>query len=277
VSESEPNGSNLAPDILAHYAAGIERDRLVAASGQLEFVRTQELLQRFLPRPPATLLDVGGGPGQYAAWLARLGYAVHLVDPVQLHVEQARARAAAQPDHPFTADTGDARALALGADAYDAALLLGPLYHLTERTDRLRALQEARRVVKPGGRVFVAGISRFASLLDGMRGGMLTDPTFAAIVARDLQEGQHRNPDPVGRLEWFTTAYFHHPAELANEIAEAGLTFEAVLGIEGPSWLFPERWDDPAQQASLLDAARAVEREATLVGLSAHLLAISTV
>jgi hypothetical protein len=102
-------------------------------------------------------------------------------------------------------------------------------------------------------------------------------PAFAAIVARDLREGQHRNPDPVGRPEWFTTAYFHHPDELAYEIAESGLRLEAVLGIEGPGWLLPERWEDPVQRASVLAAARAVEREPSLLGLSAHLLAVATV
>jgi ubiquinone/menaquinone biosynthesis C-methylase UbiE len=261
---------------LAHYAAGVEQNRLTAGSGELEFLRTQELLQRSLPHPPAAIVDIGGGPGHYAAWLARLGFAVQLVDPVPLHVEQAQARSAAQPDHPFTATRGDARSLPLHDASLDGALLLGPLYHLTERSDRLRALQEARRVVRPGGPVFVAAISRFASVLDGLRMGALATPAFAAMVERDLREGQHRNPDPVGRPEWFTTAYLHHPDALAQEITEAGLVFETVLGIEGPGWLFPERWADPAQRAQVLDAARAVEREPTLISMSAHLLTVAT-
>ena len=80
---------SLVPAILSYYAAGLERDRLFEGRSQLERVRTQELLARHLPPPPAVILDVGGGPGVYARWLASQGYEVHLVDPVPLHVEQA--------------------------------------------------------------------------------------------------------------------------------------------------------------------------------------------
>lgn len=72
--------------IQAYYAQGQEQDRLLYDGGTLELVRTQELLQRYLPPLPATVLDVGGGPGVYAGWLARLGYHVHLIDPISLHV-----------------------------------------------------------------------------------------------------------------------------------------------------------------------------------------------
>lgn len=79
--------------ILGHYGTGYEQDRLNQGTSRIEFARTKELLQRFLPPPPADVLDVGGGPGTYASWLAGLGYRVHLVDVVPLHVEQAaRAR-----------------------------------------------------------------------------------------------------------------------------------------------------------------------------------------
>ena len=62
-----------------------------------------ELLDRLLPAPPAHVLDVGGGPGTYAAPLARRGYQVHLVDPVPLHVDQAREAAGRDPAAAFTA------------------------------------------------------------------------------------------------------------------------------------------------------------------------------
>ena len=71
-------------DIVRFYEQGREQDRLAHGVGTLELARTQELLRRFLPPPPADLLDVGGGPGVYAAWLAHAGYRVHLVDPVPL-------------------------------------------------------------------------------------------------------------------------------------------------------------------------------------------------
>jgi hypothetical protein len=99
----------------------------------------------------------------------------------------------------------------------------------------VQALAEAKRVVRSGGMVAVTAISRFASLFDGLAGGYLGDPTFDAIVERDLREEQHRNP--TDRVDWFTTAYFHHPDELPAEVEDAGLKFEALFGIEGPGWL----------------------------------------
>jgi SAM-dependent methyltransferase len=155
----------------------------------------------------------------------------------------------------------------------DVVLMLGPLYHLTERDDRVRALAEARRVVRPGGLVASAAISRFASLLDGLNHRFLDDPRFAAIVERDLATGQHRNPD--AHEGWFTTAYFHLPSELPAELADAGLRLEALLGLEGPGWLFPDLIEDDSAWETLMHAARAVEEEPALLGISAHLLAVA--
>jgi SAM-dependent methyltransferase len=78
------------PEILRYYAAGLEDERLTQGPFQLERVRTEELLKRHLPSPPAKVLDVGGGSGPYACRLAGQGYEVTLLDPVPLHVEQAR-------------------------------------------------------------------------------------------------------------------------------------------------------------------------------------------
>lgn len=261
------------PAIRAYYDEGQEQNRLLRDDGALELVRTKELLQRYLPPAPATILDVGGGAGVYAAWLARQGYRVHLVDPVPLHVEQALTVAARQSAHPFTAALGDARRLAEADASLDAVLLLGPLYHLTEREERVGAWREAGRVVRPGGIVAAAAISRFASLLDGLRQGWLSDPAAVQIVERDLRDGQHRNP--AQRFEWFTTAYFHHPDELAGEVTEAGLSLDTVLAIEGPGWLLGDAWNDPAQRPAILYAARAAEHEPSLRGLGAHLLAVA--
>jgi SAM-dependent methyltransferase len=255
-----------------YYDRGDERERLTSKAS-LEMVRTRELLTRFLPPVPASVLDVGGGAGVYATWLAKLGYQVHLVDPMPLHVEQAQTASAAQPDAPFTAAIGDARQLAEADASGDVVLLLGPLYHLTERDDRVAALREARRVVRPGGLVVAATITRFASLFDGLRWGWLGDETFRSIVETDLRTGQHRNPD--SRPGWFTTAYFHHPDEPAAEVREAGLTFDTIVGIEGPgNWIGPGQTAEADFQAALF-AAREVESEPTLLGLSAHLLTVA--
>jgi ubiquinone/menaquinone biosynthesis C-methylase UbiE len=262
-------------DMQRYYEQGRERERLTRGGGTLELVRTQELLQRYLPPPPADVLDVGGGPGVYAAWLAKQGYRVHLIDPLLLHIEQATDAAAAQPDHPFTAAVGDARRLAEPDASCDAALLFGPLYHLTERAERLAALAEARRVLRPGGIALVMAISRFASLLDGVRQGYLGDLEAAQVIEETLRSGQNWNPGLEHFPNWFTTAYFHQPAELAAEVTECGFTLEAIIGIEGPGGFVGNGWDDPQQRPHILGAARLVEQEASLLGLSPHLLAVA--
>ncbi len=138
------------PDIQRYYTeVFVEADRLHrTAQGRLEARRTRDLLARLLPAPPAAVLDMGGGTGAYAGWLASAGHRVHLVDLVPAHVAAARA---AYPQ--LTATVGDARRLPLPDGSVDATLLLGPLYHLTGQADRVTALREAARLTQPGGPV----------------------------------------------------------------------------------------------------------------------------
>jgi SAM-dependent methyltransferase len=265
------------PEVLAYYARGREAARLGQGHGPLEFARTCEILERWLPPSPADVLDVGAGPGTYAAWLAARGYRVSVIDPVPLHVAQAQAAAALAGQPLAGARVGDARRLETPDRAFDAVLLLGPLYHLPARPERLRALGEARRTLRPGGLVAAAAISRFASLLAGVWEGVLGDPAYREIVARDLGDGQHRNPTDQ---DYFTTAFFHHPDELRAELTDAGFAVEALLGVEGPGWALHDlaaQWADPGRRADLLWAARAAESEPSLLGLHAHLLALGRV
>jgi SAM-dependent methyltransferase len=272
MAESEP----LPREVHAYYAREGETRRLFRSHGQIELARTQEIILRHLPPPPGAILDVGGGPGIYACWLAARGYRVHLVDAMPLHVEQARQASARQPDTPVASlRVGDARRLEDADATVDAVLLLGPLYHLTERGDRVQALRESRRVLKPGGLLFAVGIGRFASFLSKLVDNVLGDPDAQAIVERDLRDGQHRNPTDK---DYFTTAFFHRPEELTSEVIEAGFHLVDLLGVEGPAWLLPDlerRWADGEERERLLETARAVEREPTLLGIHPHLLAVA--
>ena len=263
----------LPPEIAAYYELGAEQDRLTARTGRLERLRTQELLERFLPAPPAVVLDVGGGPGAYAVPLARAGYAVHLVDAVPLHVAQAGEAAAAAGTALASAAVGDARSLGAPNASADAVLLLGPLYHLLETDERVAALIEARRVLRPGGVVCAVGISRFASLLEGLRLGWAAE--HPEVVESGLHTGTHRNPD--ARRGFFTTAHFARPEELAGEVEAAGFGLVGLLAVEGPGTLVTDLddWlDDPRRRDWLLGELRRVETEPSLLGASPHLLAV---
>ncbi|MPZ69450.1 MAG: methyltransferase domain-containing protein [Actinobacteria bacterium] len=263
----------LDPSIRTYYDRGKEADRLSGGfpSGPLELARTKEILERHLPPPPADVLDVGGGPGVYAAWLADRGYRVHLIDPVPLHVEQA---AAAHGE--VTAEVGDARALRGADGSADAVLLLGPMYHLVERDDRILALREAARVLRPGGLMFAAAISRFAALMDLLvRLDRLHEPEIATMVERSVTTGVFEGP---GEAELFTTSYFHLPRELAAEVTAAGFAAPDLLQIEGPGFLVPDfenRWADENRREAMLQAARWVENEPEMLAASSHLMAVA--
>ena len=127
--------------------------------------------------------------------------------------------------------------------------------------------------MRPGGRLLAMAVSRFASLLDGLYEDWLDDPDFRPIVDQDLLDGQHRNPDPVGRPEFFTTAYFHTPDGLASEIEESGFTGTAIYGVEGPGWPLRQEWTDPRRREQILFAARSAETQPSLTGFSHHLIA----
>jgi SAM-dependent methyltransferase len=260
--------------VVSHYGEVDEASRLRNGWFQLEHARTQELILRHLPPAPAIVVDAGGGAGIYACWLASRGYQVHLIDPVPKHVEQARA--AQQPDHPLaSAEIGDARHLPQSEASVDAVLLLGPLYHLVKREDRVACLREARRVLRPGGLVWGAAISHFASLFDSLSSGFFVDPAFVPIVERDLEDGQHRNP--TGNPIYFTDAFFHRPGELSRDFLAAGFQVLELAAIEGPGWLardFDRLWSDPVQRERLLKAVRKVEREPSVLGASSHIMAI---
>lgn len=253
--------------VAAYYARGGEDTRLRAGEGRLELIRTQDVLRRVLPAPPADVLDVGGGSGVHAEWLAADGHRVRLVEPVPGHV----ARAAELPG--VSAALGDARSLPEDDAAYDAVLLLGPLYHLLDRDDRVRALAEARRVVRPGGLVVAATINRLAGVLDMARKNRFGDAASRASVTGAARTGALRPQTDVG----FTTAYFHRPEDVPGEFTDAGLPCAGQYSVEGALWLLGDvdaRLDDPVRREDLLDAIRYGESEPSLLGASGHLLTV---
>jgi ubiquinone/menaquinone biosynthesis C-methylase UbiE len=268
--------TDLPEEMFEHYSQAQEAGRLFDGVGELERVRTQDILKRHLADAPATILDIGGAAGVHALWLAEQGYAVHLYDAVPHHVEQALAASQNQAQHPIAScSVGDARKIDRPDACAEAILLLGPLYHLVGRDDRLQALGEARRLLKPGGRVFVASISRFASLLDGLSRDLVADPAFVRVLRQDLKDGQHRNP--TSRPDYFTTTFFHHPDELRQEMQAAGLVVEKLVGVEGPVWFmssFAAHWDVPEKRRLLLELLRTVEEDKYILGGSAHLIGI---
>lgn len=229
--------------VQSYYATGfVEADRLTvrSAQGRLEFDRVQELIRERIPAG-SRIVDIGGATGVHAAPLAVAGHEVVLVDPVAAQVQAALQHGT------FDAVVGDARDLRFGDRSFDVALLLGPLYHLVARADRLRALGEAARVVRDGGWVFAAAIPRFA------RHAALTltqgtpDPYPADWLAL-LERGE---PPEQGA---FPGGHFHTAEELEGELRDAGLVDVEVCAVDGPAGFGFEQLpavDEELHQAAL--------------------------
>jgi ubiquinone/menaquinone biosynthesis C-methylase UbiE len=235
--------------------------------------KSSEIIARHLPATTSTIVDVGGGPGRYALRLASQGHAVHLLDPVAIHIEQARSTAGGE--NLISAQVGNALSLPWPDGFADAVILLGPLYHLVERDRRIECLREAYRVSKPGAVLFAAAINRFVSSLEGVFEGLFADPAFVTLANRDLESGRHL---PAEGSRYFATAYFHRPDELQSEIIEAGFQLELLLAVEGPFWLlddFDDAWRDDERRAHILRLSKQLEAEPSLLGSSAHLLAVA--
>jgi ubiquinone/menaquinone biosynthesis C-methylase UbiE len=265
------------PEVIEFYTQFAEESRLGAGSSQLEFERTRELLERFLPPPPSRIVDIGGAAGAYAFWLAERGYQVDLVDATLRLVDEARRRNLTAPNKLASLDVADARVLSQADASADAALLMGPLYHLTTREDRLMALREALRVLREGGILVAAAISRYAGTLDGLALHPTLDTEVVHMRHAAIADGQYRNT--TGNPRYFVTAYFHRPEDLAEEMAEVGYRDVRVFGVEGPGWLLPDfeaRWHDERSRRQLLTVAQLLEEEESIVGVSAHLFAVGS-
>ncbi|GAB3765687.1 SAM-dependent methyltransferase [Nocardioides ginsengisegetis] len=254
--------------IQTYYAQQFtEADRLTvrSAQGRLEFERVQELIAARI-EAGSRILDIGGATGVHAAPLAALGHEVVLVDPVPEQVQEAKRHGS------FAAMVGDARELDFGDDVFDVALAFGPMYHLATREDRLLALREAGRVVRPGGWVFVAAIPRFARH---------TQMTMVAGVPRPYPADwiallEHGDAPDWGR---FPGAHFHTAEELEDEMREAGLGDVGVCAIEGPDGLAFEQLAeaDEALHEAALRMVRAVGHLPGVRDMSNHMMGIARV
>jgi ubiquinone/menaquinone biosynthesis C-methylase UbiE len=263
-------------EIIHHYNLIEEADRLSSGLGLLEKERTKGIINSYIDKKNTVILDIGGAAGVYSFWLAAQGHRVHLVDASTKHIEQAKKindNSTAKLD---SISVGDATQLdRLEKESADVILLLGPLYHIVNKDDRVKSLKECCRILKKDGLLFAAGINRYASLYDGLHRGLIDDPEFVQILNQDLQDGQHRNP--TGNPQYFTTAIFQLPQEMEEELAGAGFSVKKTLPVEGPLWFvhsFEERWNNANEKKKLLNILSSIENESFSLVLTQHYVVI---
>lgn len=140
-----------------YYSNYDEEGRLLSKHGQVEYVTTMKYIHEYSDAD-IRILEVGAGTGRYCVELAKEGYMVDAVELTTHNLQILREKIASQDlQNKLTAIQGNALDLSMYADStFDMTLVLGPLYHLYNDTDRMQALAEAVRVTRPDGYIFVA-------------------------------------------------------------------------------------------------------------------------
>jgi SAM-dependent methyltransferase len=256
----------------SYYELGAEKTRLRTAPGAVEHARMKIIIARDIPRAPATIADIGGGPGAYTLWLCGHGYQVEHRDLMPIHVEEVLAAAGSGTVRSAVAN---ARALDLGDATVDAVLLLGPIYHLRSRADRLQVLREARRIARPGAPIFIAAISRWSTRLHGILKGKLYERFESHDELRLWLDAAERSGHIEPRGARTFSGYGHRPRQFRAEVAAAGLDVAALVAVDGVSFLLDdvkERMSDPTGQTVLLETIAALEGVPELIGVTHQML-----
>lgn len=195
-----------------------------------EFILTLSMLERYI-KPGNRVLDIGGGPGRYSIHFAEMGCDVTLVDLSDGNIDLARQKAA---EAGVTIQSHAANCLELdqlGLGEYDHVLLMGPLYHLVEDGERIRAVRQALAHLKPGGNLYVSFILDFA--------GILYDLKYSGVVVEDMHI-----PESVKLLDnilegqnytgpSFTATRFTHPRNILPFMEQFPLRKLHLFGQEG--------------------------------------------
>ena len=264
--------------IRAYYAESEEREwlRLADGEGLVEFAITTHALAEHLPKS-GRVLDIGGGPGRYAIWLAQRGYQVVLADlsPNLLDIARAEISKAGLEARIEAFVEADARDLNRWPDdAFDAVLSLGPFYHLPELDDRHAAAREMARVLRPSGLAFVAFMPRYTFLRRTLaiadERQHLESPDW---VTQLMSDGRFDNDRP-GR---FNAGYGAHPTEIEPFLTGHGFKSVALLATESVASGLGEQISElantsPHTYRAALDLMIQAASDRSIHGTSGHLL-----
>ncbi|RQO71686.1 SAM-dependent methyltransferase [Pedobacter sp. KBW06] len=259
------------------YTQSSEETRLQSGLGPFEFLRNKDLISRHLPKIQATIADIGGGTGHYASWLSALGHQVILVDPIEKHLQQAQKRAQ-KSKRSFRCIHGEARRLPIESNSVDVVILHGPLYHLQEQQERIAALKEAGRILRPGGIVIGFAITHAAFTLAALQNGIIHQPEVFNMCQQQLSSGNHHPPAEFPGM--LAQAYFHKPAALSMEFEKAGFKSSGITAVEGIAWLdnnFFEAWAMPEKRERLLKLTQLIESDPDLLSLSPHIMIVAEI
>jgi ubiquinone/menaquinone biosynthesis C-methylase UbiE len=261
-------------DIVLEYYEKYEQENERLINEPLELIRTKEIISRFLPEKPIKIIDLCGASGHYSYWLAQKGHEVHLMDLSERHIKQAKNNETKYNVQLASIGRGDARTVKWEDETFDMVLLMGALYHLQEKEERLQCLKEVYRILKNGGTAVFAYICRYASMLDGFLRGFVNDPMFLKIMDDDILTGRHNNPK--NKEHYFTNAYFHSTEDIYNELINTKYCDIMLYAVEGFGGLInnEEYLKDNEKRKKLLHYIKLTEQNMEMIGISPHQLVI---
>jgi len=219
------------------------------------------------------VLDIACGTGKYAEMLLERGCLLGLNDLSENSMSLTLDRIG---HHPGILHTDVSDAIYSGIwekEPWDAILILGPLYHMADRSERVALLRKARQSVRPGGTIFLAFMSRTAALLYGIR----NNPAGITRTWGALQFWYTGTDDEfIEDTKWFVNAYFSFPEEITPLVTEAGLKQLHLAGIEG---IFGENMDlfhgmAPELRKYWMDFVISQAEEEHMIQVSKHLLSV---
>lgn len=249
-----------------------EETRLEKGMGVFEFERIKSLIEKYLSTSSSKIIDVGGGTGKYAEWLAKKGHDVHLVEPVAKHLQLAENRAK-KLKNKFFVHLGESRKLDFPNNYADLILLHGPLYHLQRKEDRESTIIEARRVLKNGGIILGFAINYTASTLVGLLNGLIHKRSFFEMCKNELTSGIHNPPDDFPWL--LAEAYYHKPEQLKEEFLQQDLTYLNTYAVEGMAWLdkdFFANMLNHKKRKTLIELLQVTENDSYILPFSPHMM-----
>lgn len=231
------------------------------------------------------IYDVGGAYGEYAWWLASLGYEVHLFDLSETNIAMSAELAGEYPGVRLaTATVCDARSVPRPDKSADAVLLMGPLYSITEYEERILAIKESRRLLKDDGIFFSAALTPYSVLVPRIAlyriddtEKELDDPAVISIIERALEDGCYFNPEKK-IASGLGSSHLHTAKALREELSLGGFDTATVHGVMGGAWLAPNLDALLANEETkevLMKTVRMLDTHEEIIGLSGHLLAVS--
>ena len=257
-------------DITAYYDSDPEREHNRLERHQLEHDLTWRYLDAYLPGQ-GSILEIGAGPGTYTLELAKRGYTVTALDLSATLIEGSRKKIAeAGLEGHVRFVEADARRLgnAIG-NGFDAVLLMGPLYHLIEETDRRLALREAFSRLREGGILFSAFISRFGIMGDLLKDlpGWIEDQKEVRAL---LETGKRPDEYPRGGFR----GYFAQVSDIAPLHELIGFETITVAAVEPAISADDESYNKlyGTQRQLWLDLLYELSTESSILGASRHLL-----